>query len=65
MMMKEIYLRHPEKWFLEKPFDLLLTLNRWWDENRNLYGYLCWGSDPVAPVSCDRRERYRMSIRLY
>ncbi|KPL22495.1 MAG: hypothetical protein AMS23_07835, partial [Bacteroides sp. SM1_62] len=57
MMVREIYLRHPEKWFLEKTFDQLLAWNRWWDENRNLNGYLCWGSDPAASVSGDRRER--------
>jgi neutral trehalase len=57
MMVREIYLRHPEKWFLEKTFDQLLAWNRWWDENRNLEGYLCWGSDPAVSVSGDRREK--------
>ena len=57
MMVKEIYLRHPEKWFLERTFDQLLSWNRWWDQHRNLEGYLCWGSDPVPSVTGDRREK--------
>jgi len=56
MMVKEIYLRHPEKWFLEKTFDQLLTWNRWWDEKRQVQGYLCWGSNPFEPVLGDKRE---------
>ncbi|MFO7933472.1 MAG: trehalase family glycosidase [Bacteroidales bacterium] len=56
MMVREIYLRYPEKWFLEETFDRLLTWNRWWDKNRNLEGYLCWGSDPFEPLYDDPRE---------
>jgi neutral trehalase len=56
MMVKEVYKRHPEKWFLEKTFDQLLTWNRWWDENRSVEGYLCWGSNPFDPVLGDKRE---------
>ncbi len=56
MMVREIYLRHPEKWFLEKTFDQLLTWNRWWEKHRNVEGYLCWGSDPFEPLYGDRRE---------
>ncbi len=57
LMVREIYLRYPEKWFLEETFDRLLRWNRWWDANRNIDGYLCWGSDPYEPLSDDRRER--------
>ena len=42
---------------MKKTFDQLLTWNLWWDENRNLDGYLCWGSDPVASLTGDRREK--------
>jgi hypothetical protein len=41
-----IYNRYHEKWFLEEVFDELLTWNRWWEKNRDVEGYLCWGSDP-------------------
>jgi putative isomerase len=57
MMVREIYLRHPERWFLEKTFDQLLSWNRWWDEHRNVDGYLCWGSDPFEPLFDDPREK--------
>ena len=30
-------------------FDALLNWNRWWAENRDKDGYLCWGSDPYEP----------------
>lgn len=44
--MKEIYRKYREKWFLKEVFDELLRWNRWWPENRNVDGYLCFGSDP-------------------
>ena len=56
MMVREIYRRYPEKWFLEEIFDRLLTWNRWWVENRDQDGYLCWGSNPFEPVFNDVRE---------
>ena len=61
MMVREIYLRHPERWFLEQTFDRLLTWNRWWDEHRNAEGYLCWGSDPYDPLYGDQREMAQAS----
>jgi neutral trehalase len=48
-VVKEIYRKYQEKWFLEEVFDELLSWNRWWDKNRNIDGYLCWGSDPYVP----------------
>ena len=42
----EIYKQYPEKWFLQAVFNNLLTWNRWWDQHRQVDGYLCWGSDP-------------------
>lgn len=56
MMVKEIYKNHPEKWFLEEVFDRLLKWNRWWEQNRDWDGYLCWGSNPFDPVLDDKRE---------
>lgn len=45
-VVKEIYRKYHEKWFLQEVFDKLLKWNRWWPENRDVDGYLCWGSDP-------------------
>jgi putative isomerase len=45
-VVKEIYRKYQEKWFLHEVFDELLSWNRWWVENRDVAGYLCWGSDP-------------------
>jgi putative isomerase len=46
---KEIYHKYKEKWLLQEVFDDLLTWNRWWTNNRDVQGYLCWGSDPYTP----------------
>lgn len=45
LMVKEIYKKYQEKWFLREVFDELLSWNRWWEKNRDVDGYLCWGSD--------------------
>ncbi len=42
----KIFEMHQEKWFLEEVFAELLSWNRWWTNNRDLNGYLCWGSNP-------------------
>ncbi len=44
IMVKEIYKKYPEKWFLEASFDRLLTWNRWWPEARINEGLLSYGS---------------------
>jgi hypothetical protein len=43
-----IYKRYPEKWFLTEVYDELLRWNRWWPGNRDVGGYLCWGSQAVS-----------------
>jgi putative isomerase len=43
-----IYKRYPEKWFLNEVYDELLRWNRWWPKNRDVGGYLCWGSQPAV-----------------
>ena len=48
LVVKEIYKKYREKWFLEVVFDDLLKWNRWWPENREVEGYLCWGSEPYV-----------------
>jgi len=50
LMIKEIYKRHQDKWFLEETFDKLLSWNRWWDKNRNFDGYLCYGTSSDTSV---------------
>jgi len=46
LVVKEIYRKYREEWFVAEVFDELLTWNRWWSENRDIDGYLVWGSDP-------------------
>ena len=48
IMVKEIYKRFPEKWFLEATFDDLLNWNRWWLRDRINEGLLSYGSSPAA-----------------
>lgn len=63
MMIREIYKMHPEKWFLEKTFDQLLTWNRWWTENRDQDGYLTWGSTPFKSETGDTREQVQNNFK--
>ena len=50
-----IYNKYKEKWFLEEVYEELLSWNRWWAKNRDMDGYLCWGSDPL-PDSLKKTE---------
>ena len=53
-VIREIYRKHPEKWFLEYVFDDLLTWNRWWIKGRTTPdNLLCWGSDSVGDGSAN------------
>jgi hypothetical protein len=47
LMVKEIYKRYPERWFLEAAFDPLLAWNRWWIKKRSNDGLLSYGSHPA------------------
>ena len=49
LVFKELYRKYHEKWLLEYVFDDLMRWNRWWPENRDNKGLLCYGSNPVAP----------------
>ncbi len=51
LMVREIYRKYRDVWFLEEVFDDLLRWNRYWHEHRNLGGLLCWGSDPYTPLT--------------
>ncbi len=46
-VINEIYKRYRDKWFLEEVYGELLSWNRWWPKNRDIDGYLAWGSNPV------------------
>lgn len=47
-MVREIYRRYREDWFVEDVFDALLQWNRWWPKAREVEGFLCWGSHPFS-----------------
>lgn len=40
-----LYRQFHDPWFLEDAFTPLLRWNRWWDQHRQIHGYLAWGSD--------------------
>ncbi len=53
-----IYERFHDRWFLEEAFTPLLRWNRWWARNRDVQGYLAWGSDGKnAPEDLDDNAR--------
>jgi len=44
IMVREVYRRYPERWFLEAAFDPLLAWNRWWPTKRLNEGLLSYGT---------------------
>ena len=60
----EIYRKYGQKWFLEQTFEPLLKWNRWWINERENQGYLCWGSSPYDPVVGDPREYEQQNTRF-
>lgn len=50
MVVRLLYERYGDLWFVEEVFDDLLTWNRWWPGHRDTEGLLCWGSDPYEPI---------------
>lgn len=54
MMVREIYRKYREKWFPALLYDRLLMWNRWWPENRQYKGLLCWGSNPYIPGESEK-----------
>jgi putative isomerase len=53
-----LYERFHDRWFLQESFAPLLRWNRWWAENRDVQGYLTWGSDGGnAPENLDDSSR--------
>jgi putative isomerase len=53
-IVREIYRKYPEKWFLQYVFKNLLSNNRWFNTYRSTNeNYLCWGSGPVGDASAN------------
>lgn len=46
IVVREIYRRYPEKWFLKEVYNELLSWNRWRAAKRDIDGYLVHGTDP-------------------
>ncbi len=46
LVAREIYRKYRDRWFLQEVFDELLSWNRWRAANRDVDGYLVYGSDP-------------------
>lgn len=46
IVVREIYKKYQEKWFLHEVYNELLSWNRWRAANRDIDGYLVHGTDP-------------------
>ena len=56
-----LYQQFHDRWFLADTFEPLLSWNRWWDQHRQIQGYLAWGddakTDPTDPDDGFRETR--------
>ncbi|HEX3661501.1 MAG TPA: trehalase family glycosidase [Acidobacteriaceae bacterium] len=53
-----LYRQFHDRWFLQDAYAPLLRWNRWWDQHRQIQGYLAWGSDPEnQPANLDDTSR--------
>ncbi len=53
-----LYRKFHDRWFLEDAFAPLLSWNRWWNEHRQMQGYIVLGSDPQnEPANLDDGSR--------
>lgn len=64
MSVWRIYEKYGEKWFLELCYPRLMKWNRWWPEDRQTDGLLCWGSNPVREHLGERGEGSRVHAIL-
>ncbi|MFN8060259.1 MAG: trehalase family glycosidase, partial [Vicinamibacterales bacterium] len=64
LMVREIYRRFPERWFLEATFDDLLAWNRWWPHARANGALLAYGSSK-APNPFNEPDRETMVTARY
>lgn len=63
-VVREIYRKYRDKWFLAEVFDYLLTWNRWWVKNRVTNGLLCWGSNPYKGFYSNPGELANVNQRM-
>jgi len=53
-----LYQQFHDRWFLQDAYPPLLSWNRWWDQHRQIQGYLAWGSDgDNQPANLDDGSR--------
>ncbi|MBS1802650.1 MAG: hypothetical protein JST28_04755 [Acidobacteria bacterium] len=53
-----LYRKFHDRWFIEDAYTPLLSWNRWWNEHRQLRGFIVLGSDPQnEPVNADDGSR--------
>ena len=53
-----LYRKFHDRWFIEDAFEPLLKWNRWWNEHRQMQGFIALGSDPDnEPVNPDDKAR--------
>jgi hypothetical protein len=53
-----LYQQFHDRWFLDDAYLPLLRWNRWWDQHRQIQGYLAWGSDgDNQPANLDDDSR--------
>jgi putative isomerase len=53
-----LYGKFHDRWFIEDAFAPLLSWNRWWNEHRQMQGFIVLGSDPQnEPVNVDDGSR--------
>jgi len=64
LVINEIYKKYKEKWFLDETYDELLSWNRWWIKNRDVNGYLAWGSNNVSDT-LSTSEKFNMQAAMY
>jgi len=53
-----LYRKFHDRWFIEDAFAPLLSWNRWWNEHRQMQGFIVLGSEPEnEPVNVDDGSR--------
>jgi len=53
-----LYRKFRDRWFINEAFEPLLRWNRWWNEHREMQGFIVLGSDPDnRPVNLDDTSR--------
>lgn len=65
LVVLDIYKKYQEKWFLIEVYDELLSWNRWWSQNRDVKGYLCWGSQSHGDNPKDFNGTHNIQAAMY